>query len=59
MTSPSPSSLASAPISDHVGGLSWLGGFGNMDDEIGSEAALAITVDSIRTHKTDTRGFFT
>jgi hypothetical protein len=46
-----PSSLASAPISDHVGGLSWLGGFGNMDDEIGSEAALAITVDSIRTHK--------
>jgi hypothetical protein len=54
-----PSSLASAPISDHVGGLSWLGGFGNMDDEIGSEAALAITVDSIRTHKTDTRGFFT
>lgn len=24
-------------VADHVGGLSWLGGFGNMDDQIGNE----------------------
>jgi hypothetical protein len=34
------SARVTAAVADHVGGLSWLGGFGNMDDQIGNEIFL-------------------
>ena len=39
------SARVTAAVADHVGGLSWLGGFGNMDDEIGSEVFIFSQTD--------------